>query len=244
VQSGNLVNVRGQVAVPVTTDEVSVRDWEVPLNIPVQYSVFSYDSAGNQIGSVWAPAFTVTWTQCEAWLVDLARPTNSLPVEIVSFTELTFDIANGVHRVLGRRPPVVTTLPAYTPAGELDVLTETLVERDQVRNILGSGLPFLLRTTPDLGIGNMYLAVTQFVEVRLMQLGDRPQRQWRISVVQVERPDPSVIVPTPPNTYQNVKDTYATYADLLTAVQTYDGMLYTYTPGQVSPIQPWPPDDV
>ena len=189
---------------------------------------------------------TVAYGECPAWLVDLARPTNSLPAVIESMRELNFDAPAGVHRVLERRAPVMTTLPAYTPTAELVVLSDTLSERDRMRNLFGSGYPFLLRTDPLEGIGNMYLGLTQFVEERILSDGYAPQRRFRVACVQVERPDPGVFVPTAPNTYQNVKDTFATYQELKDTVGTYDQLAYTFPddPDAAGAFVPWLPDDI
>jgi len=244
--SGNTAGVRGHTNATVGgVTEIIARDYEIPLNVPVVYTATVYDSTGAVLDTGTAAAFTVTWTQCDSWLVDLARPTNSITVTIESFTDLTFDLASGVHRILNRRDPVLTTLPAWTPSGELVVLSDTLDERDQVRALLGNGYPVLLRTSPDLGIGNMYLGVTAFIEERFLQLGAQPERRFRNQVVQVVRPDPTLFAPLAPNTYANVKATYATYGDLKAGVGTYDQLAYTYPADvQASPIAPWPPDDI
>jgi hypothetical protein len=241
--SGSTVGVRGAVRAPVAGDTAIVHDYEAPLDVELVYTAIAYDTGGELERADAAP-FLIPWDKCESWLVDLARPTNSLVLTLESFTALTFDFAAGVHRVLNRRAPVLTTLPAYTPSGELVVLTDTLDERDQMRAMLGNGYPILVRA-PDLGIGNMYLGLTQFIEERFLTLGARPERRFRIAATQVERPDPAYYVPRPPNTYQNVADTYATYADLAAAVGTYDELAYSWPDApQPSPIEPWLPDDI
>jgi hypothetical protein len=239
--SGSEAGVRGATDAPVTVPTSIVRDYEVPFDVPVTYDVVVYD--GVTVVGTASVAFEIAYAECEAWLVDLARPTNSLAVTIESMAALSFDVAASVHRILNRRAPVMTSLPAWTPSSELIVLTDTLAERDQVRDLLGSGYPFLLRTDPAQGVGNMYLGLTQFVEERFLTDGYATQRRVRAAVVQLERPDPGLFVPTPPNTYANVKATYATYAAMKAAVGTYDQLAYTF-PGGDSPSPPWLPDDI
>lgn len=188
--SGNTAGVRGHVDAAVAAAEVTARDYEAPLNVDLVYTATDYAANGTTISTATAASFTVDWVLCESWLVDLARPTNSLPLVIQSLDTLTFDLANGVHRVLDRRDPVLTTLPAYTPAGELVLLTDTLEQRDMVRAILGNGYPVLLRTSPDMGIGNLYLGLTAFAEERFLTLGNRPERRFRAQVVQSHAPTP------------------------------------------------------
>ena len=242
--SGNTAEVRGAVDAPTGGETTAiVRDWEVPFNVEVDYLATFRDSGENIIDDAEA-TFTLEYQGCEAWLVDLAEPTNSLAITIASFAELDFAVAAGVMRVLDRRAPVLVTLPAWTPEGELVLLTDTLVQRDQVRMLLGSGYPILLRTVPEQGVGNMYLGVTDFKEERFLTLGDAPQRQWTVDVVQVERPDPSVFVPVPPTVYAVVAADFDDYADLLDQAHTYDQVAYWDFTGAASGTLPWLPSDV
>lgn len=240
--SGSVAGVRGAVDAPVTGTSLTVRDFEVPLDTSVTYALTVYD--GTTVVGTASAIFRVDYGLCDAWLVDIARPTNSLVVTIESFAELAYAIPSGIHRVLDRRAPVVVALPGWTPSAELIVLTDTLDDRDKARYLLGSGYPFLLRTNPDQGVGNIYLALTDFVEERFLSLGEQPERRFRIACVQVERPDPAVYVPLAPNTYTNVKATYASYTALTAAVASYDALAYTYPAGVTSPLPPWPPDDI
>jgi len=242
--SGSSAGVRGAVGAPVSgLTTYVVRDWEVPLATTVTYTATVYDSGGASLGAA-SVTVTVPYAECDAWIVDLARPTNSLVLTVESLAELDYAIPVGLHEVLNRRDPVATPLPARTPSAELVVLTDTLDERDQVRALLGSAYPFLVRTAPDQGIGNLYLVPTEFVEERFLTLGVRPERRFRVDVVQVVRPDPSIYVPLAPNTYANVKATYATYTALRAGVASYDALAYTFPVGVANPILPWPPDDV
>jgi hypothetical protein len=241
--SGNTAGVRGAVDTPVTGTTAVARDYEIPFDTQVVYTVTVHQNT-TVVGTATA-TFTVTYTGCDGWLVDIARPTNSLPVTIESIHELEFEVAAGVHRVLNRRAPVVTSLPAWTPKTELVVLTDTQPERDRVRALYGTGYPFLLRTDPAQGVGNMYLGLTDFVEERFLAAGDAPQRRFRAACVQVERPDPGLFVPAAPNTYANVKASYATYAALKAAVGTYDQLAYTFPANpDAAPSPPWLPDDI
>jgi hypothetical protein len=240
--SGSVAGVRGGVDAAVTGTSFLIRDYELPLDTTVTYTVTCYDGTTN-VGSASA-IFAIVYGECDAWLTDLARPTNSLQVRLESLAALAHTVPSGIHRVLDRRAPVVTALVAWTPSTELILLTETLDERDAVRALFGSGYPVLVRTTPEQGIGNLYLALSEFVEERFLTEGDAPERRFRCTCVQVERPDPAIYVPLAPNTYANAKATYATYADLKAALASYDELAYTYPTGVTSPITPWLPDDV
>jgi hypothetical protein len=239
--SGNIAGVRGAIGASVSGTTYLIRDYELPLDTTVTYTVTCYDGT-TDVGSASA-IFAIAYGLCEAWLTDLARPTNSLQVTIESLAELAHPVPSGIHHVLNRRDPVVTALAAWTPSSELVLLTSTLAERDRVRALFGSGYPFLVRTSPEQGIGNLYLATSEFVEERFLTNGEASERRFRASCVQVERPDPSIYVPLPPSDYADVKAGYATYAAMTAAVASYDQLLYTY-PAGADPILPWPPDDI
>jgi hypothetical protein len=239
-QSGNVAGVRGWIERDVSGTTVAMaRDWEAPFDVDLVYTATLSD------GTVATGTFRIDYHACEAWLVDLARPTNSLPLVIESMSTLDYALPVGVHRVLDRRAPILTTLPAWTPSTELLVLTETLSERDRVRALYGSGYPFLLRTDPEQGVGNIYFGLTDFKEERIITLGRAPLRRFLAECVQVERPDPALFTPSPPNTYADVLAEFDDYADLLGQMETYDAMLY-HIPGETtaSPVTPWLPDDV
>jgi hypothetical protein len=242
--SGVEAAVRGAVGAPLEGDPTTVRDWEVPFNVPLTYTVTFYNAGGNVVGVGASANYTHTYTGCPAWIVDLARPLNTLPLTIESFSPLDFEVPAGVVRVLDRRAPVVITLPAWTPDAELVLLTNTLAERDALRALLGSGYPFLVRTVPEQGIGNIYLGVTDFKEERLATLGTAPWRRFTIAVVQVERPDPAVFTPIPPTTYATVAEMFTDYAELLATVGTYDALAYWTFTGAPTATRPWLPVDV
>jgi hypothetical protein len=243
--SGNIAYVRGWDPGAAAPGAVIARDYEAPLGIELDYYAVANDASG--IGGATSTAATITIPagDCEVWLVDLARPINSLQVRVESLAELEFPAAVGVHRVLNRRAPVLTSLPTWTPEGELIVLTDDEPQRDAVRALLGSGFPFLLRTTPAWGIGNMYCGMLGFVEGRIVAPGDAPYRRFRVAIVQVERPDPALFEPSAPNTWQNVADTFADWAEVKSLAKTWDNLGNTYPLNPLAnPVTPWLPDDV
>lgn len=238
--SGEQAFVRGYNPAEVPTGQTTmvVRDYEAPLGVPLVYTA-TYDTAGS-----FTTTLTVDYTSCEHWLVDLARPTNSQVLTIEQLNELDYSVPVTVHDIVGRRTPIVTSDIANTPSFELALLTDTDLERDQARATLGNGVPVLLKTPPEQGIGNLYLSVLDWKEQRIVSLGTVPARRFQISGVQVDRPDPALYVPIPPATYQSVKARFATYADLEAAYATYDGLLYDYGGVGAVDVVPWPPRDV
>jgi hypothetical protein len=243
--SGVPATVRGwEAGVVVGAAPVIVRDYEVPIGVPVLY--YLQAGAGAPAGAITGPlAVTLPADPCEVWLIDLSRPINSIRVEVEEFAELDYRVDAAAHYVIGRRAPVVTSLPANTASGELTLLTDDLSTAEITRSILGTGAPFLLRTAPILGVGNMYLAALGIVEGRILADGAAPWRRFRVSVVQVERPNPIVFVPLAPVTWAGVKAQYPLWSDVLTIADTWDQLASTFPalPGG-SPAVAWLPADV
>jgi hypothetical protein len=112
-----------------------------------------------------------------------------------------------------------------------------------MRAALGNGVPVLLRTPPEYGLGSMYLAATEWKEQRVVN-STIPDRRFVISCVQVDRPDPILYVPDTIATYGGIRDAYTSYAQLDAARDTYDDVLHDPTGAHAADLVPWPPDDV
>jgi hypothetical protein len=239
--TGNLAYVRGWKGTATAAASLSLFDWEVPLDVEVTYyataTVAGVESA---VGS--SAPFTVTDDQ--DWLVDLARPTNTFPIAVESLPALSYSGPVGVHRVLDRRDPILTTAALWTPTGTLTFFTGTIQERDRARAILGGGVAVLLRTPPDRGVGNLYLGVLSMNEQRVSRLALHDDRRFVVEAVQVARPDPTLYVPLPPLSYQGRLNTWPTYQDAKNTGSSYGELAYTFPPDHIDPGPPFPPSDV
>ena len=223
--------VRGAVDVDVSGEtEFLIRDYELPFNTDVTYYALAY--VDGSLNAADNETFRIDFDECRVWLVDIARPTNSMLVTIEALPALSFEMPSGIHRVLDRPDPILTTQPARAPTGEAVILTDTLDERDRLRAVLGSGYPMLARAVEDLGVGDesglSYFGITGFVEERIRTLGTAPERRFTAGIVRVARPDPSTFVPEAPVDYIGVETTYGTYSEAHSTVHTYDELAYVY----------------
>ena len=180
------------------------------------------------------------------WLTDLVRAGNTQQVLIEALPELALHRPRDRSRRSRRRTPIVTADIAHTPAFELSFLTETDTEREQARFTLGNGVPVLLRTPPEDGIGNLYFAVLEFARA-----ADRHQRRSFPTAGSWSRPAGRAARPRPLRSHWRrsstayVKATFATYAILKAQRVSYDAVAYDWAgaaPRRTS--FPWPPDDV
>lgn len=243
--SGTPATVRNYSAVPVTGGTVLIaRDFEAPIGVPITYTAESRNAGGAVISSVTA-AITVPDSGCgEQWLTDLVRAGNTQRVVIESLPELAYPVPATVHDVLSRRSPIVASDIAHTPEFDLSFLTATDTEREQATFTLGNAIPVLLRTSPSLGIGNLYFSVLEYSEERIVADGTVQDRRFVVHGRQVQRPDPRLYTPQAPVTYSYVKATFATYAILKAQRVSYDAVAYDWAGSTPDDVFPWPPDDV
>lgn len=242
--SGTRAYVRNYVQAVVTPGQITiVRDYEAPIGVPLTYTAETWDDATPGTVSTQTVAFTVPDDGCsDTWLTDLVRAQNTFRVVLEELAELEYEYPTGVHQILNRRTPIVTSDIANTPSWELSFLTRSDDQRARARAILGNGVPVLLRTPPANGIGNVYFSVTGWKEQRLVRLATDPNRRFVADCVQVDRPDPGLFRPLIPVDYSAIAATFATYADLKAGRSSYDAMTY----GTAAPedVVPWPPTDV
>jgi hypothetical protein len=222
---------------------VIVRDYEAPIGVELHYRVWLDEGeiVGPTEGDISVPASASD----DPWLVDLVRPTNTQRVVVQALPELAHDAPAGIHWVLNRRTPIFAGDVAHTPTCELTFVTADEQARERARATLGNGVPVLLRTPPEQGVGNLYLAVPSWREQRVSRLSLHGDRRFVVAAVQVARPDPALYVPIPPMTYTRLLELHDTYADVKAAYASYSALLYDYSavPGAAD-VQPWPPRDV
>jgi hypothetical protein len=242
--SGTAASVRNWQGATVVPGAVIARDFEAPIGVALTYTAQTFNAAGAVIDTA-TVTITIPSAGCsDTWLTDLARANNTMRVAIESLPELSFPVPATVHEIITRRAPIVSSDIAHTPDFELSVLTDTLDERDQAKAILGNGVPVLLRTPPEDGIGNLYFSVLGFREQRLVPAGTVAARRLQVTARQVQRPDPALYAPLGIATYAHVKATFATYAVLKAGRVNYDAVLYDWAGSEPSDIVTWPPDDV
>lgn len=222
--SGVRAYVRGIVDYDVTGQfTFEGADYEIPFGVDVTY----FAAASNASGAH-AAAEPVFFDVDDDWLVDLDDARNTGPVTIESFDELEYDAPQGVHRILNRRTPIVTSDIRWTPSGTLVIVTLTVDDARRVRDALGSSSPLLLRSTFDRGVGNMYLQPLTVREARISRIATEPARRWTVDVVEIDRPDPSLYVPKAV-TWTEVVAEWATWQDVLDARPTWGDLMYDRT---------------
>lgn len=214
--------VQGRNVTGFDTDDHA--DYEIPFGVAVDYVAV----ARNVDGETESATVTVELDVDDDWLVDLDDARNTGPVLVESLAELEYDAPQGVHRVIGRRTPIVTSDLRWTPSGQLVLVTLTAEEARRVRDALGSSSPLLLRSRLERGVGNMYLLATNVRERRVSRIATAPERRWHVDVVEIDRPDATLYSPIAV-TWGEIVGTFATWQDLLDGRPTWADVVFDRT---------------
>lgn len=210
---------------PITADEVVVEDYEVPLGVPVSYSVELLTSGSQTPG--YRDTETVTLTPGDAnecWLKDPGQPQRNLKVMVAKAPDWQRQIEQNEVRVRGRRNSVVLSDVRGGLEGELQIWTRSDDERTALHWLLDSGNVLFWQAVPGMGVSDMYVAVGQVTEARVGGTAMEPWRLWTLPMREVDMPTAGVAgsagrtwqdVLTGFPTWQAVLDAYATWEDVL-----------------------------
>jgi hypothetical protein len=243
--SGTRAYVRAYTEAAVSPGAVIARDFEAPLAVPLTYTAEVWAAPSGAVTTIALGTLTIEDGGCEdTWLTDLVRAGNTQRITMEHLDALDYDVPTGVHRVLNRRTPIVTSDVAWAPSFAMAFLTEDAADRERARACLGNGVPVLLRTPPANGIGSLYFSVQEWSEERIVRSARVQGRRFSVACVQVDRPNPLLFAPEPPTTYAQVEAAFADYAELLAERENYDAVLYDYAGTEAADVVPWPPSDV
>lgn len=182
--------VRGATSYVTTSTGTIFADYELPQNVDISYFVVSgaesttLDAAGRFDfgGDV---------------IFDLARPDESLLINVESFPMLTSDVSRDVLMVWDREDPIVVSGKRHMPSGTLALITLSLVEKAALEAVLASGniIAFSPRF-PEYGLTSpMYLSVGSVPGERYSPLAKAPERKWALDVQQVKAPSSAYVYP-------------------------------------------------
>lgn len=203
-------------AKPITGDASAVTDYEVPLGVPVQWRVLLRDTAGVLRQSYTSDPVTVPATPTQVWLKDPGLPQRSVAVTVgTPMPTWRQPARQGVNQVRGRRLPVVITDVRSGKTGDITVITETPAEREALDWVLSSGSVLLLQWPPGWGEADMYVSVGDVSLAPVADFAEFHDRTWTLPLTEVDRPTGGV-TGSADRTWQTVKNSGATWADVLT----------------------------
>ena len=123
-------------------------------------------------------------------LFDPYDPPNERPINVESWTELTYSDSGDVARPYGRPDPVVVTSARAMPAGTLVLATLELDEMTWLQSLLATGRIIGFKpASPDYGLpATVYLHVGKASQARVGRKASSPERRWTLEVQMVTAP--------------------------------------------------------
>lgn len=123
-------------------------------------------------------------------LVDLVDAANTQQITVESLAQLQHGVPTGVHPVIGRANPIVTSDVAKGSTFELVFVTLDIPARDKARATLGAGQPVLLQTPVEQGVGELYFMVLGYSEQRASRIALEPVRRFSVQAQEIDEPTP------------------------------------------------------
>lgn len=216
-------------------------DYEAPIGVAVTYAVTAKSATETSPSSNTVTVTLEASTSDTVWLKDPRVPALNRRVLVEKFDTQQFDGRVGVMPVIGRPTPVTIGDVREAATGTIVLTVLTADDVVGIHYLTASGNPLLFQTSSRYGVGNLYMAVTKVTEGRLSRLGMYAERRMSLDFVEV---DPPVGLPSGgQNTYQTVKDGYATYSAVVAGERDYlDLVQHTNTGGaqrSLADLVPW-----
>lgn len=160
-------------------------------------------TAGNSTSQYLAPTTIYSETQCQIDMPDVGDLLECGPVIISDpvstalgvwaglggIDTLTHPSRQQVYEILGRAPSVAVSQVRGWEVGGITLISNSLVQRTQMLDVLRPGRVVLLRNTDDsYPENNWYLAIGDVKESRISTDARDPLRSWDVPFVRVERP--------------------------------------------------------
>lgn len=233
-QDGARTLVRGTAGLisrqTIDSDLMIIEDHEAPLNTPVYYRIEIYPPGSLSASGRISDTVTLTLADVNAcWLKDPSNPQRNLQVLVAKAPDWQRPIEQTAVVVRGRRNKVVLSGRRQGLEGDLAIVTRSDGERAGLHLLLDSGNVLLWQAVPGMGVTDMYVNVAQITEARMGSLAQDVWRQWTLPLTESDMPTAAGVngaagrtwqdVLTVYDDWQGVRDTYATWEDVLLDVQ-------------------------
>lgn len=218
--------VRGASTVGITTGcalERVVDDYEFPVDELITYRVRSFTSDGLISRST---TCQIQVTLDDVWFKSIGRPfLNQQIFCVLNPSPITRTARNGIFPIVGRSFPVAITDLRMSRMVSLQVVTQTLEQRQDLDLLLASGDPIYVQTPSGHPLPTMYAVVGDTAEERPVRNRDcdNDWRLWTVPLIEVAAPGPDVVGST--STWQTVVNTYATWSAVMAAHPTWADLL-------------------
>jgi hypothetical protein len=168
-------------------------DYEVPLGSTVTYRATLRDDPSGATFVVQRDVVLPDISPGRGRLGNAVDPANAVLTWIEGMDAIDRPTQVGVYEIIGRKLPVVVTGKRGSRRGVLRLLTRDIADRDAMWRLLDEGDTLLLRTGPEYGLGNLYMAIEAVSEQRITPIGYYPARRFTLEFIETGIPVGSLI---------------------------------------------------
>lgn len=204
-------------------------DYDVPFGVATAYSAYAINAAGAQLAVAQSAAVTIN--SDKPWISDPLAPARACKVDLIneSLDEIAHDSVGAFLDVLESDLPIASM--GVTQAASsfvLKFLAPMALIGSQIRTVLNSANPFLLRCPPDMFVqlpALCYVARTSYSDLKIRQ-GTEHDHIVVNGCRAVASPGSPTVIQT--RTYASVRDEASNYGDLPNLYPRYLELLRGY----------------
>jgi hypothetical protein len=212
-----ITDVRGTNNAPVTGPDLwRGNDWEVPPQVPVEYTVTVEDEGDSSLASA-VTQMTGAVDYGGDYIAPIGRPELGINVivEYGGVGGFSSEPLRDVVPVLNRKDPVVVSYSRSGYDGQVAFLTLTDSQKDAFRRTMEFPTVMFV-ATPDFGFDDPgFFSPGRVTEERTSGLGSEPSRRWYVDLLQVARPPADYGTDLPSNSWQDKFDSADSWQDVL-----------------------------
>ena len=223
--TGRWAEVRGgRMAVSSGSLLRPVDDYEYRGGAAMQYRVVALANPENTPDDVvQAKIITVSDIPDVAWLKFIASPYLNRRIRIHDWSPVARKSKNASYSVRGRKGPVQVTDVHDGRTMSVQLITQTVAERDALDDALSSGAPVLLQTPDSISCPTMYAVVGDYDWRPLSRLPGRERALFTIPLTEADPPPLSIVGVG--LTWATVVARYGTWQELVDSVDTWQELL-------------------
>ncbi|MBB1253166.1 hypothetical protein H3146_07250 [Streptomyces sp. OF3] len=211
---------------PIVSDVLTIEDYEAPLGVPVRYIMERWTTGGAGAGTATTAIVTIPpGDRNFVWLKDVGHPQRNTRVPVERAPDWQRPIAQAEHRVRGARNTVVFSDVRGGLEGTLTVWTRSDEERHRLHWLLDSGHPLLVQAAPGMGVEDVYAAVGEVTEGRVVEYAPDEWRTWSLPLTEVDKPTTVGVAGTAGRTWQDVLTEHTTWEHVLGRYPTWEAVL-------------------
>ena len=182
-------NQWGDDGLVLSATTATIYDYESLIGTATLYrAAAAHNYSSVYAASAWSATGSVTVTSTQWWLKDVLRPALNVPIELVTYGEVTRAARHGILQALGATVPVVIADTRAGATGSSVVQTRTNVAHNTLLALAEQTITLLLQGPDAAGEPNRYIRVGDLAVSRVVENINIPVRRFTVPWVETAAP--------------------------------------------------------